>query len=464
MDVAAELRKLPKIDKLLEQSEVAVSIVTHGRDLVLEVARRAVDGARQGIQEGTRCPSDDEIVRRIRDLLEREARPTLRQVVNATGVVIHTNLGRAPLSEEALAAMESVGGGYSNLEYDLEAGERGSRYAHCASLLAQLAGAEDGLVVNNNAAAVMLVLAALARGREALVSRGQLVEIGGGFRVPDVMKESGATLVEVGTTNRTYARDYAQAITERTAAIMVVHRSNFQIVGFSCDPALEELADLARAKGLLVLDDLGSGSFLDTAQLGLAHEPTVQERVAAGADLVCFSGDKLVGGPQAGFIVGKKALVDRLKAHPLVRALRVDKVTLAGIEATLRHYQRGEATRRIPVWRALSMTAETAQTRAAAWARDLASPMASVVASESAIGGGALPGMTLPAYVLALSAPSPDDLARALRLSEPPVVARIEAGRVLLDPRTVQPSEDEALMRVLKKVVANVIPATEERR
>jgi L-seryl-tRNA(Ser) seleniumtransferase len=454
MDASAELRKLPKIDQLLERAPVTRWVEEQGRAVVVAALRGAVDEVRQVVLKGGRCPDDEAVLAGARALIERALRPTLRRVVNASGVVIHTNLGRAPLSREALAAMAQIGQGYSNLELDLEEGERGSRYAHCGALLASLCGAEDALVVNNNAAAVTLALAALARGREVVISRGQLVEIGGGFRIPDVLRESGATLVEVGTTNRTYLEDYAQAITERTAALLVVHRSNFQIVGFSHDASLEELSALSRERGLPLVDDLGSGTLLDTAPFGLAHEPTVQERVGAGADLVCFSGDKLLGGPQAGYLVGKRALIDRLEACPLLRALRVDKVTLAGVEATLRHYQRGDALRALPVWRAIAMTVEQTGVRANAWKRELAFEGATVVDSQSTVGGGSLPGMTLSTRVLALKVDSPDARAKALRVGETAVLARIEDDRLVLDPRTVLPDEDEPMLAAVKKVLS----------
>ncbi|HEY3447759.1 MAG TPA: L-seryl-tRNA(Sec) selenium transferase [Myxococcales bacterium] len=454
MDASSELRKLPKMDRLLEAADVQRWVEREGRTLVVEALRQAVDEAREKVLAGGTCPPEPEFLDRARALLDQAGRPTLRPAINATGVVVHTNLGRAPLSDDALEAMARIGRGYSNLEYDLEAGERGSRYVHCSALLARLSGAEAGLVVNNNAAGVTLALAALAKGREAIVSRGQLVEIGGGFRIPDVLRESGAALVEVGTTNRTYARDYEAALTERTAALLVVHRSNFQMVGFTHDATLEELAAIAQARGVALVDDLGSGTFLDTAPFGLSHEPTVQERIAAGADLVCFSGDKLLGGPQAGYLVGKRALVEKLEKHPLLRALRVDKVTLAGIEATLRHYQRGEALAKVPIWRAISMTPEAADLRATEWKKQLGFPGATVKDSRSTVGGGSLPGMSLPTRVLALKVPAPDPLALALRRCEPPVVARIEDDLLVFDPRTVLPHEDAALLEAIKTVLA----------
>ncbi len=335
------------------------------------------------------------------------------------------------------------------LEIDRETGERGDRIDHVRDLLCRLTGAEAALLVNNNAGAVLLILMALAQGREVVISRGQLVEIGGGFRVPDVMAQSGAHLVEVGTTNRTYARDYEQAIGDDTALLLRVHSSNFRLIGFTHEVALGELVALGHSHGLWVVDDLGSGSLLDTADFGLAHEPMVQESVAAGADLISFSGDKLLGGPQAGIIVGKAALVSRLKRHPLARALRVDKTTIAGVQANLLHYLRGEATREIPIWRMIAMSPQEIEARALGWAAQLAriGLLAAVSEGRSTVGGGSLPGETLPTSVVALAAPSPDTLARRLRQGTPPVVARIEGDRLLLDPRTVLPAQDDDLLR-----------------
>jgi L-seryl-tRNA(Ser) seleniumtransferase len=388
-----------------------------------------------------------------RNALAIETSSTLRRVINATGVIIHTNLGRAPLSDDAIAAMTRIARGYSNLEFDLDAGERGSRYGHCGQLLASLTGGEDAIVVNNNAAALLLVLQTLAAGREVVLSRGQLIEIGGGVRIPEVMEASGTRLVEVGTTNRTYTRDFERAITERTAALMIVHRSNFRISGYTCDPPITELAELARSRGLLLLDDLGSGTLLETAAHGLGHEPTVQERIAAGADLVCFSGDKLLGGPQAGYVVGKQPLIRRLKQMPLLRALRVDKVTLAGIEATLRHYRRGDAAERIPIWRAIAVSLGELDRRARAW-KDRLGPddrRLRVIDAASPIGGGSLPELTLPTRALAIAGPAPDELAHALRLADPPVVTRVDDDQVVIDPRTVLPGEDDALLAALQE-------------
>jgi len=355
-----------------------------------------------------------------------------------------------------MATMREAALGYSNLEFDLEEGRRGSRYVHTTELLCRLTGAEAALVVNNNAAAVLLILSALAKGREVVISRGQLVEIGGGFRIPEVMCQSGARLVEVGTTNRTYIRDYEEAIGEATAILMHVHHSNFKLSGFVHQASLAELVDLGRRYGLLVVDDLGSGALLDTAPFGLAHEPMVQESLTAGADLVSFSGDKLLGGPQAGIILGREELVAKLREYPLTRALRVDKIAIAGLQATLRHYLKGEAVEQIPIWRMIAASVEGLEKRARAWAESLADLGVAVdaVEGESTVGGGSLPGETLPTRLLAIKGVPLDELARRLRTGEPAVVGRIERDMLLFDPRTVLPAEDDALLQALRRALS----------
>jgi L-seryl-tRNA(Ser) seleniumtransferase len=380
----------------------------------------------------------------------------LRPVINATGVIVHTNLGRAPLSEAALAAVQAIASGYSNLEYELAPGTRGSRHDHARRLLCELTGAEDALVVNNNAAAVYLVLAALCQGREVLISRGQLVEIGGGFRIPDVLRQSGARLVEVGTTNRTHRHDFVQAITAETAAIMRVHSSNFRQVGFVTMPTLAELAALAGERGALLIDDLGSGTLLDTTHYGLAYEPTVQESVQSGADLITFSGDKLLGGPQAGIILGKQPIVEQLRRHPMARALRVDKMTLAALEATLRAYRRGRAADEIPVWRMIAAGSTELRARAAHWQAHLQQHgiTGALWQGESAVGGGSLPGETLATWLLAIpcaalslqTGPGADAVAARLRLGTPAVVCRIQKDHLLFDTRTVLPWQEQSLL------------------
>jgi L-seryl-tRNA(Ser) seleniumtransferase len=351
--------------------------------------------------------------------------------------------------------MVTVGEGYSNLEYDLSAGKRGSRYVHAQDLLCRLSGAEEALVVNNNAAAVLLVLTALAHDREVVISRGQLVEIGGGFRIPDVMRQSGARLIEVGTTNRTHPDDYERAIGPDTAMLMLAHQSNFRTIGFTEQVSARELATLGHAHNLLVYEDLGSGTLLHTDAYGFSHEPTVQEAIAAGLDLVSFSGDKLLGAPQAGILVGRADLIALLRTHPLTRALRVDKTTLAGLQATLLHYLTGDAEEAIPVWRMLACPVEELDRRANAWALELsaAGVDARVVEGRSAAGGGSLPGETVPTRLVAIAADSPDALAAHLRESEPPVIARIENDLVCLDPRTVQPAQELALIATILSIL-----------
>ncbi len=456
MDPKAELRYLPSVDKLLNEPSLRALESRFGHEIVVEIARVVLDQTRRQVLAGHPMPNYDDLVSTVAWRVQEAARPSLRALINATGVIIHTNLGRAPLSAAAIQAMQEIGAGYSNLEYDLDAGQRGSRYIHAIELLRRLTGAEAALVVNNNAAATLLILTALARGREVIISRGQLVEIGGGFRIPEVMVQSGARLVEVGTTNKTYLRDYAAAITEETALLMRVHTSNFRITGFTHETSIEELVALGRERGLPVVDDLGSGSLLDTTVYGLMPEPTVQASIQAGADLVCFSGDKLLGGPQAGIIVGRADLVDRIKHFPMTRALRVDKTTLAGLQATLLSYLRGTATEEIPVWRMISAPAEQLRKRAQAWADHLQVTEANVevVPAASTVGGGSLPGETLPGHALAITVDSPDRLAAELRACDPPVIARIEKDRLLLDPRTVLPEQDQQLLHILATAIS----------
>jgi len=431
-------RDLPSVDRLLADPRVR----DLPRNLALHAAREVLDEVRRAALNGGWPGSLDELPELVARRVDRAAEPRLRPVINATGVIIHTNLGRAPLSHSALQAAKETAEGYSNLEYELDAGERGSRHALVSDMLRRLTGAEDALVTNNNAAAVLLILSALANGRQAIISRGQLIEIGGGFRIPDVMRQSGVELVEVGTTNRTYAHDYENAISERTALLLSVHASNFLQLGFVHQPTLADLVAVGVRGGMPIVEDLGSGSLLDTARFGLAREPLVQDSVQAGADLVCFSGDKLLGGPQAGIIVGQAAAIATLRKHPLMRAIRPDKLTLASLSATLVHYVRGEAEREVPVWRMLSATDAELQRRARGLAERLGGE---AVSTESAVGGGTLPGQTQPSWAVALSAQSADQLAASLRRSQPPVVGRVERERVLLDVRTVLPEQDALL-------------------
>ncbi len=442
------LRELPSVDRLLQTEDAARLVSIFGRTLTLHALNERLDSARLAIRAGGAAPPTNDILRQARVSLENANLPSLVPVINASGVILHTNLGRAPLSRAAMQAAAEVASGYSNLEYDLDAGARGRRDQHVEGLLQRLLPAEAALVVNNNAAAVMLVLSALARRKEVLVSRSQLIEIGGGFRLPDVMKESGAKLIEVGTTNRTHLRDFESAVSDRTALILRAHHSNFKILGFTTEPSLSELVSLGRRHGLPVFDDLGSGALLDTAAFGLGHEPTVQESLQAGASLVAFSGDKLLGGPQAGIIVGEESLIDRLRRHPLARALRPDKMCVAALAATVGHYLHEEAVREIPIWQMIGAAEATVQARARAWAAALES--GEVLASRSTIGGGSLPEETLPTWVLAIEAPHPNALAGRLRRASPPVIARVDQDRLMLDPRTVLPDQDQTLLQVVR--------------
>ena len=448
-----QFRNLPSVDSVLSVPEVAEAAASFSREWVVELARAELDAARQRIRDGGEAAGAKEIAALVCQRVEAAGRAEPRRVINATGVVIHTNLGRAPLSSAAMQAAEEAAFGYSNLEFDLASGRRGSRQAQLESLLRQLTGAEAALAVNNNASAVLLGLLALAAGREVIVSRAEAVEIGGGFRVPDVLRQSGATLVDVGTTNRTYLRDYEEATTADTAAYLKVHASNFRVEGFTAEVGSQELAELGDRLGVAALHDVGSGSLLPTEKYGLAHEPMPQESIRAGMGLVFFSGDKLLGGPQAGIVAGRRELVSRLARHPLARAVRIDKLSLASLTATLVHYLRGEAEREIPVWRMISATPESLRERACGWKSQLAGSF-SVVESRSAIGGGSLPGETLPTWALALDAADipggPDRIMRLLRQGHPPVVARVEDDRVLFDARTVGPDEDSDLLAALR--------------
>ncbi len=458
----SKFRRLPSVDKLLSEDKIKELEKSYPRALLVDLARQRLEQERLSIASGNPCPSIDRIAESVRTQAEALANLSLRPVINATGVVLHTNLGRAPLSQEAIMAMDMAARGYCNLEFDLDSGLRGSRHIHGERLLCQLTGAEAALVVNNNASAVLLALTALAKRKEVIVSRGQAVEIGGGFRIPDVMRQSGAKLVEVGTTNCTYAEDYEQAISLHTAALLRVHSSNFRVLGFTHIVALEELVELGQRHDLPVFDDLGSGCLLDTTRFGLAPEPTVQQTIAMGSGLAFFSGDKLLGGPQAGIIVGKKPLVDKLKKHALARAVRIDKIRLSGLIATLIHYLKDEAVEKVPVWRMISAPLEEIERRAKLWAQVLGG-LAQVVEGESMIGGGSLPGGTLPTRLVAFGGGSKKKdkgmaqaLAQRLRQHKPPVVGRISENLLLLDPRTVLPEEDQIVLQALSSAIAEL--------
>jgi len=457
MAMASEFRQLPSVDKVLADERLKPVAQTFPHERLVAIVRQELERAREAIVAGKPAPPFGKIVTSVIAQAQALASTTLRPIINATGVILHTNLGRAPLSAEAITAMEAVSRGYSNLEFDLETGARGSRQVHITSLLCQLTGAEAALVVNNNASAVLLGLTALARRKEVIVSRGQSVEIGGGFRIPDVMRQSGAKLVEVGTTNCTYISDYEQAITPQTVALLRVHSSNFRITGFATEVSLEELVALGKRHNLPVLDDLGSGCFLDTTRYVLATEPMVQQSVVSGATLTFFSGDKLVGGPQAGIIVGKKEFIARLEKHPLARAVRIDKIRLAGMIATLIHYLKGEAEVKIPVWRLISMPLGEIDRRAKKWAQALGN-LARVIEGEAMVGGGSLPGGTLPTRLVAIGSRQDHRVAqewsRRLRQLGVPIIGRVSEDVLLLDPRSVLPEEDEIVLNALRKLAA----------
>lgn len=444
----SDLRSLPGVDALLQTGKAAALIETFGRPLTLEAVRNVLSEARKSGAAGEGVPDAETILARSEQLLDEWLKPTLVDVINASGVVLHTNLGRAPLSREALRVLGRVSSSYSTLEYDLERGVRGSRAVHAEGLIKRLTGAEAALVVNNNAAAVLLALSALAKRKRVIISRTQLVEIGGGFRVPDVMAQSGAKLVEIGTTNRVHLSDYQAALSEPAALVMRAHQSNFRIIGFTSEPTLEEIAAAAHAQGVLLLDDLGSGTLLDTAAYGLPHEPTVQESLAAGADVVCFSGDKLLGGPQAGILAGKADLIAKIKKHPLARAVRADKLCLAALAVTLTHYLKDEAERKIPIWRMISQPPEALRARAQSWADALGT--GEVIPGLSTVGGGSLPQETLPTFLLALDGGQPNRFLAKLRRASPPVIARVEAEKVVFDPRTVLPEQEDDLLRAIR--------------
>jgi L-seryl-tRNA(Ser) seleniumtransferase len=446
------MRSIPSIEQLRQRPAMAALEARYGRATLVGALRAEAAVVRTRISSGGTA---DRVIEAIEEgvatRLARDAAPSLRRVINATGVILHTNLGRAPLGVNATARIAALAAGYTNLEYDVQEGRRGRRDVHAERLLCGLTGASAAVVVNNNAAATLLVLTAMAAGREVIVSRGELVEIGGGFRVPDVMAQSGAVLREVGTTNRTRAADYAAAIGDRTALILRVHPSNFRIEGFTERPSLEDLVELGRRFSVPVVEDIGSGYFGHSGDgTTLTDEPTVRASVAAGADAVMFSGDKLLGGPQSGIIVGRDSVVSRVRVHPLMRALRVDKLTYAALEATLEEYSAGRAHLTVPVARMLALTADQIDGRATTLAALLTSQglSAAVIDGESAVGGGSAPGATLPTRLVAVTHPTlgAAKLQAHIRASDIPVIARIDSDRVLLDPRTIDPADDEMVV------------------
>ena len=455
------LRRLPSISVILADPEVRRRAAGLRPELVTRIAQEVVEETRAGILSGTDDGEVDAVVERVADRLDSLQHPKLRAVINGTGVIIHTNLGRSPVSLETARAMEDAATHYVPLEIELEGGKRGGRMAEITRLMSLITGVEATLVVNNNAAAILLALSALAAGREVILSRSQAVEIGGGFRVPDVMRQSGARLVEVGTTNRTYARDYASAITDETAALLAVHWSNFRIIGFTAQPHLSELANLAHQRGITLIEDLGSGALADTKPFGLIHEPTVGESFGDGVDVVCFSGDKLMGGPQAGIIAGRADLVRMISAHPLARAVRADKTTLAGVAATLRHYLRSDYTETVPIWRMISAGLPGLEQRCRRWIDQIGIEDLTLVTSQSAVGGGSLPGESLESRAVALAGDALrsrgltlDEVAHRLRNGSPPLVPHVEDGRLLIDARTVLPEQDAGVISAVSRALA----------
>lgn len=429
-------------------------ISEYGRPLTVQAIRKVLEEVRSRHSDDDPIPVEEDLLNRVIGKLASWTAPTLQPVINATGVILHTNLGRAPISSSAIQAIKTAASGYSSLEYQLEKGRRGSRTIHAESFLKQLTGAEGALVVNNNASAVLLILSAMAKRRNVVIARSQLVEIGGGFRIPDVMKQSGAKLFEVGTTNRVHLYDYEKAIQEEPIKlVMRAHRSNFQILGFTSEPSLEEIVAISHQAGIPVVDDLGSGSLIDTAEFGLGHEPMVQESLGAGVDLVCFSGDKLLGGPQAGIILGKLELINKLKKHPLARAIRADKLCLAALSATMLHYLKSEALTEIPVWRMISQPLDRIRSRAERWIEFLG--QGDLVEGKSTVGGGSLPGETLPTWLVALSVNHLNKILSSLRQAHPPIIARLEEDRLVLDPRTVLVNQEEQLLSNLQLILSS---------
>lgn len=454
---APDLSRLPQVDAVLRRPEAAEPVATYGRRAFTEAVRRALDGARERARRTGTIPRADEIVVAARGDLAARRSPRLRRVINATGVVLHTNLGRAPLSAGARDAVAGAGG-YANLEYDLGAGSRGSRTAHVGHLAAEACGTEAATVVNNCAGALVLTLAALSAGREAVVSRGELIEIGGSFRLPDIMAASGAVLREVGTTNRTRAADYRAALGDGTALLLKVHRSNYAVVGFTESATPGDLAAIAREAGIPFVYDLGSGLLRSHQDGPLAQEPSVDDAVAAGADLVLFSGDKLLGGPQAGVIAGRGDLVLRCARHPLARALRIDKLQRAALEATLEAHLREDVPLELPTW--VMLTAEAGEVRSRA--EEVAALVGEAATTEpttALVGGGSVPGSELASWAVVVTGVDADDLGARLRRGDPPVVGRVEEGRVLLDLRTVPPAQDRELAHLVRTALDRPSPS-----
>lgn len=456
-------KRLPKVDELLENSEIKLLIEENSRKIVLESIRKALDNLRDAIKNGL---TEDELKNKIDNinhsiakLIEEGKAHNLIKVINATGVVIHTNLGRSPLPIEVLKEIELVSSGYSNLEYDLEKGERGERYSHLEEIIVNITGAESAMVVNNNAAAVMLILSTLANGKEVITSRGELIEIGGAFRIPDVCLQSGAHLVEIGTTNKTHLRDYENAINEETSAILKVHTSNYKILGFTESIDSDELSKLKSKYDIHIIEDLGSGVLIDLSKYGIEYEPTVQDSIRKGVDVVSFSGDKLLGGPQAGIIIGKRTIIEALKKNPLTRALRVDKFTISALEATLRLYLDEEiAIKKIPTLRMLTYTREELLERATVLKTKLEKTGINlnfdIMKVDSEVGGGSLPLEKLPSYAICIDSEvlSTESIEMSLRKYRVPIIVRIIKDKVVLDIRTIDDGEFDTIVEAISEL------------
>jgi len=456
-ELREKLRKIPSIEEILESIELQEYIHKLSHQTVAETAREVVSSLRKKLVKDKEEISSKTIIKEIENILSHQEKLFVKPVINGTGVILHTNFGRAPLTEDLLEHIREISKSYCTLEYDLKLGKRGERTSFLERLICKLTNAEGSLVVNNNAAAVLLILTGLAKGKEVIVSRGELVQIGGGFKIPEIMAQSGALLKEVGTTNRTTLTDYSNAINENTALLLKVHHSNFKMIGFTEEVSLSELVKLGKENNILVMQDLGSGALLHTEEFGLAHEPTAQDGINADVDLVSFSGDKLLGGPQSGIILGRKKWIEILRKHPLYRALRVDKIVIAGLENLILTYLKKEAPEKIPAWKMIDTSIDELKSRAQELKMKLEEEKIKVSVSESksTVGGGSLPGETLPTCVISFDSEiTPDQLSEKFRNLPTPIIGRIENNRFTLDLRTIFPHQDETLVKSIKSILS----------
>lgn len=458
--MSTNFQDLPSVHQILSDHRIEKLVDEFSHRSILDLVRSELDKARNGIMNGQKSPEIDQVIVAVQKNAEAGWNKKPISVINATGVVLHTNLGRAPLSNESISSVQQAAKNYTDLEYDLNQGSRESRQKNMEYLLRQITGAESSVVFNNNAAAIFLGLAAITHDKEVIVSRGESVEIGGGFRIPDILNQSGARLVDVGTTNRTYITDYESAISKNTGAILSIHSSNFQVTGFTHSTNMDELVELGKRKNIPVLHDMGSGCLIDTKPFGIVHEPMPQESIKSGASLVFFSGDKLLGGPQSGIIVGNKQLIDLIAKHPMARVCRIDKLNMAALTSTLIHYVKDEATQKIPIWKMITHPLDMIQKRATYWKDSLGS-QCSIINGVSTIGGGSAPGETIPTFLLRIDSRALDTdaitLSDNLRYGDNPIVSRIENEYILLDPRTVLPEQDEKLLETAQSVIAKHI-------